>query len=263
MNKNFSEETEFGLVNCLDFFKENGRSIFIFTLSGLLLGFLYFVITPPRYDAFAQIKMARFGNSNTDIENPAFLAARLSLPSTYSDEVWTTCEISAEDRTKEGLRKIVKIMPMKNVSSVVEIDLRVTAEKAKQCAAAVFELVKRHQEGLALPFVEKIQGDLARAKEELDRARSTIDKLEKSNVLSIGYLAQRDEIKYLNDRVHMLTDELKFYEINKTALATPIYAPTSPVYPKIAMNLSLGLCVGLLLGLFFSLIRRHLSLPQH
>ena len=263
MNKKFSEEAEFGLVNYIDFFKENWRSIFIFTLFGLLLGLLYFVITPPRYDAFVQIKMARFGNSNIDIENPALLTARLSLPSTYSDEVWKTCEISTEDRTKEGLRKIVKITPMKNTSSVVEIDLRlVTAEKAKQCAAAVFELIQRHQEALALPFVEKIQGDLARAKEELDRARSTIDKLEKSNVLSIGYLVQRDEIKYLNDRVHMLTDQLKFYDINKTALAAPIYAPISPVYPKIAMNLLLGSCVGLLLGLFFSLIRRHLSLSQ-
>lgn len=239
------------------------RNIFIFTLLGLFVGFLYFVITPARYDAFAQIKMARFGNSNIDIESPGLLTARLSLPSTYSDEVWKTCEIATEERTKEGLRKIVKITPMKSASSVVEIDLRrATPEKAKQCAAAVFELIKRHQEALALPFVEKIQGDLARAKEELDRARLTIDKLEKSNVLSIGYLAQRDEMKYLNDRVHILTDELKFYDINKTALATPIYAPTSPAYPKIAMNLFLGSCVGLLLGLFFSLIRRYLSLSR-
>lgn len=259
MNKNFSEEAEFGLVNCLNFFKENGRSIFIFTLFGLLLGFLYFAITPPRYDAFAQIKMAQFGNSRVDVESPALLAARLSLPSSYSDEVFAVCDVKAEDRTREGLRKIITVVPMRNTSSVVEIDLRrTTAEKAKQCAAAVFELIKRQQEVVTLPFIEKIQEELARTKEQLDSARSVIDKLEKSNVLSIGYLAQRDEIKQLNDRVHALSDELKFYEINKTALTTPIYAPTVPVYPKKVMNLSLGLFTGLLLGIFCALVRRPL-----
>lgn len=259
MNKNFSEEAEFGLVDCLDFFKKNGRIIFLFSLLGLFAGFLCFVMTPPRYDAYAQIKMARFGGSSVDVESPALLAARFSLPSTYSDEVFATCEINVADRTKEKLPKIVTAKPMRNTSSVVEVDfLRPTAEKAKQCAVAVFELIRRQQEAMALPFVEKIRTDLARTQERLDSAKSVINKLEKSNVLSIGYLVQRDEVKYLNDLVNLLNDELKLYDINKTMLAAPIYAPTVAAYPKKGIHLSLGLCVGLLLGILYALARQTL-----
>ena len=260
------QNQEISLLDILEFLKSAWKTIAAFAVLGLVGAITYLVVTPPMYEATAQIRMAQISQINpanpfgAALEEPASLIARMQFPTNYSAQVVSSCNYQDKLQPQLALSKDAKFTIPKGVANTVELKvLALSPQLAANCAQALFVQVAQLQEEFAKPFVEEAKLKLATDNERIEAARKLIIKADKSgSAMSAAYLSARDELTYfLTDREKML-DLMSSVKNRGTRLASPIYISERPASPKKAISLAAGLFGGLFLGLMIALGRQGL-----
>ena len=260
-------DSEISFVDILCFLKSAWKTIAAFAVLGLIGAITYLVVTPPMYEASAQIRMAQISQVNpanpfgTNVEDPISLIARMQFPTNYSEQVIRSCGYQDRPQAALALSKAVKLAIPKGVANTVELKILAPSQQfAASCAQAIFTQINRMQEEFSQVFVEEAKLKLAADNERIEAARKLIARADQSgSAMSAAYLSARDELSYfLTDREKML-DLINSVKSRGTRLDAPIYASDKPVSPKKAISLAAGLLGGLFLGMLIALGRKVLG----
>ncbi|QWD46243.1 hypothetical protein G6659_01640 [Polynucleobacter paneuropaeus] len=263
-----SEQEEISLLDILRFLKSAYKVILVFGALGITLSIAYLAITPKQYEATAQIAMAQIGTANTNInplgtniEEPALLVSRMSLPTSYTPQTIAACGLDDSSNAGAILSKSIKLVPAKGVANVVELKtFGPSQEVAVSCANAIFELIKATQFLILMPYIDEAKMKLVDDAGRLAKAKDLVAKADKSgSVMSAAYLSTRDEIRYLLDEVTALKNVVTSNQNRATHLIAPIYASDLPISPKKSIALAGGLFGGLFLGLLIALTRQMIA----
>jgi capsular polysaccharide biosynthesis protein len=267
-------EDEISLKDIIDFLVESWKAILATGVLGVLAGGTYIAVTPNKYEATAQIEMAKINsnsnsNSNSNnnnnnnnplglnIEDPNLLIARMKLPSSYDQASIVACGYEGKKQAAERLAKMIKVSLSKGTQMVEIKATGLSQEQATQCAQSVFNNIKQSQKMIAEPIIEEAKTKLARYATRLQEAQTFISKADKSgSSMSAAYLSTRDEMKHITDEMTRLNDLISSASNRHTKLVSPIYAPENKVSPKRTIVLCAGLFAGLVLGLLLILGKR-------
>ena len=273
MNQNLSnfnqresshEQQEISLIDILSFFNGHYKTIVIFTIAGVALSALYLVATPKRYEATAQIAMAQITSNlglqpqGINIEDPALLVTRFSLPTSFTPEVVNSCGVDSGTNRTVAPIKFIKLTVPKGVNNVVELNVfGASWQEANSCANAIFELIKTTQAEIAAPYIAAAQTKLDDDIERLSKAKELIAKADKlGSAMGATYLSTRDEIRFLLDEITVLKNIVASSKNGATRLISPIHASDIPVAPKERVALAAGLFGGLSFALLLVWFRR-------
>jgi len=261
------DESEISLLEIVDFIKNSWKIIILGSFLGLVCAISYLMLTPPMYEATAQIRMAQISQANpanpfgASIEDPASLISRMQLPTNYSPEVIGACDYQDQPQGALALSKAAKFSIPKSVANTVELKiLAPSSQLAASCAQGIFVQIAQMQERLSKTFIEEAKIKLESDNEHIESARKLITKADQSgSAMSVAYLSARDELTYfLTDREKMI-DLINSVKSRGTRLDSPIYASERPVSPKKTISLVAGLAAGFFLGLLFALGRKFLQ----
>ena len=261
-------DQEISLIDFMRFLKSVRTTIAIAGLAGIVLSITYLAITPKQYEATAQIVMAQIGSANNNInplginvEEPALLVSRMSLPTSFTSQTITACGLGDSSDAGAALTKGIKLALAKGVANVVELKTFGPSQEAVLiCANAIFDLIKTTQSQILMPYIEEAKIKLADDEVRLAKARDLVARADKSGaVMSAAYLSTRDEIRYLLDEITALKNVVTNNQNRMTHLVAPIYASDSPITPKKRMTLAVGLFGGLFLGLLIALARQAIA----
>jgi len=262
-------DTRISLLDVLCFLKGSYKTIAITGVVGVVFSLIYLAITPKQYEATAQIVLAQIGIPNTkypstnlsplgiNIEEPALVISRLSLPSSFLGGANSECGFDDRPDSINTMIKTLKFGVIKGVTNVIEIRaLGASPEAAKVCANAIFELIKTTQTKILSPYIEEAKILLAYDEVSLQKAKALLSNADKvGSQISGVYLATRDEIHYLLDEIAYLKSVVASSPNRLTHLIAPIYASDTPISPKKWMAFLVGVFGGLLLGFVVALAR--------
>ena len=266
------DQSEISIIDILRFLKGEYKIIAAAGVTGIILSLAYLVITPNQYQATAQIAMAQLGSDSNNlssvvnIEEPTLLVARMALPTSFTQESIVACGFEGKPEAGATLAKAIKLTPLKGVINVIEIRTFGNSPRlAKDCANAVFEVVKNSQYQIAIPFNEMSKQKLIEEKTRLQVTQEFL-RSNKSAQIDLVYLSSRDELIHLFNKISSLNDALANNQNRVTRLITPIYANNAPISPKkhiaLAAGLIGGLCLGLMIALGKRMIAKHKSAAQ-
>jgi capsular polysaccharide biosynthesis protein len=268
INPNFNSniEDEISLKDIIDFLVESWTAILATGVLGVLATVTYVIVTPNKYEATAQIEMARVSNNNnnnnsnplgSNIEDPNLLIARMKSPSSYDKEAIAACGYQLKKVPAQDLAKMAKFSLIKG-TQMVEVKVQgLSSEQATQCAESIFRIVKDSQKAITEPIIDEAKAKIQKYSQRLQEAQSFIGKADKSgSSMSAAYLSTRDEVSYLTDEMIRLNDLISSANLLQTKLVSPIYSPENKVSPKYPIVLIAGLFAGLFLGLLLMLGKR-------
>lgn len=256
---------EISVEDVINFFLESWKVILVTGLIGILGAAGFIAVMPSQYEATARIQMMQIGSvSNTtnplgvNLEDPNLIIARLKLPSSYEFNQVKACGIDQENYPNELLVGLVKLEPVKGVSSIVELKIRMQSkDHAINCAQAVFYKIRDSQNAIMKPHIEEAKVLLKKYQIRLLEAQSIIGRADKAgDAFSAVYLINRDEMKFLTDESIRLNAFISSSETRQAKLVAPIYASDIPVFPKKKISLLMGLLAGLFLGVFIVMVRK-------
>ena len=183
----------------------------------------------------------------------------MKLPTVFSEKEVQACKLEKSIVSTEQLaNSIVKLTAIKGVTSLVELKVRgESKEGVIACAQSIFENIKDSQYDIMKPYIEEAKTLLLKYQVRLNDVQSVIARADKTGqALSIAYLFDRDELKFLLDEVTRLNAIIVAGDVRNTKLVLPIYASDKPVFPEKASSLVFGLLAGLFLGLLYVLARK-------
>lgn len=258
---------EISLLEILRFLKGAWKTIAMTSILGLMASSLYLLITPAQYEARVTITMARAPALNNtlgaNVEEPAALMARMSLPGTLNNELIGSCGLDGGADAARLSAKSIKISVPKGLPSALELKVfRPTPELAKACASGIVQLIAISQEKMLRSLIE-LSGVTNNARltiieERMAQDKALLAKVEQlSGPLTPTYFALILDIRTLEDeRVKVMAA----INLNKTAYdslaQSSIEVSDYPVYPKKVASFLAGLFGGIFLGIFIALSRQ-------
>lgn len=259
-----NQEDEISLIDVLSFIKGGWKPIAISGIAGIALSIAYLTVTPPQFQASAQIALAQIEGSNgaifqgVNIEEPALLIARLSSPGSFPSELMVHCGLEGQENAGLSLRNAINLTALKGVSHVVELKtFGQTPQIAQECAVAVFEFIKMSQSKIAAPYVEEAKVKIADQEERLQRVKDLATKVDKSgHAMNVSSQVSHDEIRHLLNEIAELKRIVSSIQSRGTHLISPVYAAGVPIAPIKRTVLAIGLFAGICLGLLIALARQ-------
>jgi len=260
---NILSQDEISLIDMLSFLKGAYKTILVFGALGFSTAIAYLAITPLQYEATVQIAVANYSASvnnpaGSNIEDPALLIARISSPTSFSPETIAACGFQDQENGVSALSKSIKLTIPKGVNNVVELKTYGgTAQVARECAAAIFNLIKTTQAQIMAPYIEEAKVKLVDDEDRLQKAKELVARSDKSGAaMSASYLSTRDEIRYLLDEITALKNIVASNQSRATRMVAPIFANGIPIAPKKYMVLAGGLLGGIFLGFLVALAQQ-------
>jgi hypothetical protein len=235
---------------------------------GGLLGLGYGLIAPAKYQATANIQVAKV--AGTDVEVPAMLIEKLKMPMYYSEKTYTACNVMDKLEPGEEIAKRLKPALAKSAPIITISYREESREDAQKCLESVLDDVSSNQSLLAKPIFESKTNQLLNLKLKLESAEKIVKILPKNNagfdfsdskfsastLLLATTLSKESEIKDLRTEINDLERALLEPQTKGAFLTTPIYAPKQKVSPKRTMILVGGLAAGLFIGLLLMMVKR-------
>ncbi len=260
---NQSLEDEITLKDIIDFLMKSWKVI---ALSGIVGGFWatgYAFSTTPKYQVTASFQVAKVAGS--DVENPILLFEKLKMPTYYSTESYSACDVSDTIDPGEAIVKKLKPIISKNLSIINISLIAESSENAQKCLVSVLNEVRNNQNLLAKPILERKKNQLMNLKQKLDAAERVFKNLPNKNssfelsdsnfsasaFLLAASLNKENEIADLHTQINDLENALLDPQTRETLLVVPIYAPKQKVSPNHVRILMGGVIAGLFLGLIF------------
>ena len=262
------QEDEISIFDIVDFFITHAKTILMTGILGLITAGFYLWVTPPQYEATAQIQMAQWssnknlGVASGNVEEAGTLITRLTLPTTYSSQNIQACKME-DVKIDQGaaLSKQLKYSVVKTSPNVVEIKVQQKSkDDALTCLQSIFGSIKESQNKIFEPLQLQAAQLIAEKNKKLALAKDLVFRGDQSGpALSAVYLSTRDEITILKDDIESLTNFVNSKDARPTRLISPIYAAEKPVSPKKSISLIAGLIGGLFLGIFYVLLRKGMT----
>jgi uncharacterized protein involved in exopolysaccharide biosynthesis len=265
---NTISEDEISLKDIIDFLAESWKVIVLGGVAGGLLGLGYGLIAPAKYQATANIQVAKV--AGTDVEAPALLVEKLKMPMYYSQKTHVACNVMDKLEPGEVIAKTLK-PTLAKTAPIITISYREESrEDAQKCLESVLDDVRSNQSLLAKPIFESKANQLLNLKLKLESAEKIVKILPKNNadfdfsdskfsastLLLATTLSKENEIKDLRTAINDLEIALIEPQTKEAFLTTPIYAPQQKVSPKRTMILIGGLVAGLFIGLLLMMGKR-------
>lgn len=260
-------ENETALLTFARFFLRCWKIFLLFGLLGFVVAAACLRYIPNRYQSVAYIQMAQVqsvSNNNSiknlnplsfNIEEPAQLISRLSLPSAYSVELGNQCIDSNGIISYSSLSKVIKLTLQKNSPNIVELTyFGQSPEASEVCAYKIFEYIQGSQERLIEPYISQVRKKLGEDRLRLGLLERLMARADKSGDLVATYLSARDEKRFLMDEISILEYVLENTLARKTQLIAPIYVDPQAVSPK-KILLLFGLLGGGFFGLLFVMLK--------
>ena len=261
-------EDEISLKDIIDFLAESWKTIVLVGVVGGLLGLGYGLIAPAKYQATANIQVAKV--AGVDVEAPAVLVEKLKMPMYYSEKTYTACNVMDKLEPGEEIAKILKPVLAKTAPIITISYREESREDAQKCLESVLDDVSSNQSLLAKPIFESKTNQLLNLKLKLESAENIVKILPKNNagfdfsdskfsastLLLATTLSKESEIKDLRAEINDLERALLEPQTKGAFLTTPIYAPKQKVSPKRTMILVGGLAAGLFIGLLLMMVKR-------
>lgn len=209
---------------------------------------------PPTFEAQTIIAMAKvpIGNASAtrfflDVETPALLAERMSLPTTFSPTAAQTCGLASPLELMARLR----IISRNDTTSTLRLAIRhSTPDLAERCVNAVVDMIREQQAALAKPVVAHLEKTLRGMNYATETGPSTSSKR--------GVEVSDTGLAVLQLRLALGVDM-------GTRMIAPIHAPAEPVSVPRRQGLSswgaAGVFVGLVLALLWTLVVRFRRFP--
>lgn len=249
------------------------KTILIFVVLGFMSSVTYLLVTPKKYEAIAQIKMAQINRINNhfsgftssatanndgnplgvNIEESSLLLARMRIPSSYSAMDFKACGLDYLKYPAEILANLAKFSPVKGVTSIIELRVQMESrDQALSCAQSLFENIRNSQNQIIKPHIDEAKSLLIKYQTRLEDAKMVNAREDKSgSTLSTSYLVNRDELKFLMEESIRLDTFIAAGDARQAKLVSPIYASDIPVSPSKKIVLMGGLFLGLILGFVF------------
>jgi hypothetical protein len=261
-NASFLEDADqISLVDILIFLKGAWKTIAISGVLGFLISIAYLLIAPNQYEALANISIMRVAPVGANIEEPAALIARMSLPTGVDDSVMIACGLQDAPNLQAQLTKAIKLSIPKGVANVVELKVtRPSQELANACAMSVIEFIKKSQTLLNSLNLEVSKVRLAKVDERIAEDKVLLSKIDPTRgPASASYFGILQEIRNLEDERDKILKTLDPKDMQVTNLQFPINLANKPVYPKKALSLIAGLLGGLFFGFFIALSKQMIA----
>jgi uncharacterized protein involved in exopolysaccharide biosynthesis len=252
-------ELEITLGDIIDFLSESWKAIALSGVVGGLLATGYAFVTPPQYQATANIQVGMVAGS--DVEAPSTLVEKLKMPMYYSIESYSSCSVMDKIEPGAVIAKNLKPTLSKNTPIISFSYVKDSHEEAQKCLESILNDIRNNQNLLAKPIFEGKKNKLANLRQKLDAAERFIkifpnsnfdfsdSKFSVSTLLLATTLGKENEIRDLRAEINDLEATLSQPHTREAFLVTPIYAPKKNVAPKIAPILMIGVATGLFLGL--------------
>lgn len=245
---------EFGLHDIGNFFAENWKVLVGMTAIGAFAAGGFLVLASREYQASMLIEGAEVGGSKI-VEPIGNLIERLKFPTTFTPETLRSCALSGEPSGTESLADMVRATVVNNSTSLFTISVRRNSpEVARQCAASLFELIRKNQQELVKRQEAITRAELEKLRIRLRDNQDFIRRMDKVGLYRAVYFAKRDESIYLLERVNQFERSLALN--TPTHLAAPIHVSLKPVYPKPVSIMSIGVLTGLFIGLVLAAGRK-------
>ena len=259
---------ELGLKDIIGFLKRNGRRVLLCGLAALVLAGVYAAISPNKFEARWQLRLAHFvassnsgningGSGSSDsrnvlIEDPAALIQRLRLPTAYSAEVQGACGMTGE--FDEYLDHALEISAVKNVAGLVEMKVRAAStSQAMRCAEALVTMISVQQHDMIEEQMSGYRAQVLKYRQTLAQLRQRSSR--KSDVFGPDAVSNYESAAQLRIRIDDLEGEIFQSQSHPAQLAAPIYVQSKPISPKVTPLLALAGVLGLVLGVLYELGR--------
>lgn len=166
-------EDEISIFDIIKLLKDKWRSLVFITLVCSMIGLLWALLAPKKYEATAHIQMAMVGVSGKDesktfpVEDPKIFIEKLKLPSFYTEKNYVDCDVTGSANPGADLVKYLKPSLNKN-APIISISYRSdSVEKAHKCVESVIDNIRISQQKLAQPLIDIKASELATLKDKL------------------------------------------------------------------------------------------------
>jgi uncharacterized protein involved in exopolysaccharide biosynthesis len=261
-------EDEISLKDIIDFLAESWKTIVLVGVVGGLLGLGYGLIAPAKYQAIANIQVAKV--AGVDVEAPAVLIEKLKMPMYYSQNTYVACNVMDKLESGEVIAKTLKPTLAKSAPIITISYREESREDAQKCLESVLDDVRSNQSLLAKPIFESKTNQLLNLKLKLESAEKIVKILPKNNsgfdfsdskfsastLLLATTLSKENEIKDLRAAINDLEIAMLEPQTKEAFLSAPIFSPKQKVSPKRTMILIGGLVAGLFIGLLLMIGKR-------
>ena len=212
--------------------------------AGVLGAWLHVRDEPATFEAQTIIAMAKVPAGNVsatndflDVETPALLAERMSIPTTFLPSAVQACGF----RSPVELMARLSIVSRNDETSAIRLAIRHSSpELAERCANAVVEMIREQQAALAKPVIERLEQSLQGIPGSA--AEALPSKFSKNDSEGLGTMLA---VRQLMLAVRADTG---------TRMLAPIYAPAEPMRSSKRRVLSSWGAAGVLLGLVIALL---------
>jgi hypothetical protein len=249
---------EISLIDILIFLKGAWKTIAITSILGFFISVAYLLIATNQYEALTNISMMRVSPAGANIEEPAALIARMSLPTSVDDSVMIACGLQDSPNMQAQFTKAIKLIIPKGVANVVELKVtRPSPELANACVMSVIKFITNSQTLLNSPNLEASKVRLTKIDERLVEDKALLGKIDPTRgPVSPSYFAILQEIRSLEDERDKTLKILDAKDMQVANLHFPIDLANKPVYPKKTLSLIAGLLGGIFFGFLIALSRK-------
>ncbi|MGC2048917.1 MAG: Wzz/FepE/Etk N-terminal domain-containing protein [Gallionella sp.] len=254
-------ENEISIKDIAKIIKCNFKLIVGSAIAALLISAAYIILAPKQYEARWQMQMAQFStnitsnrnnstNSNNNSEEPAALVERLRSPTAYTADVQQNCGMPANGEFGDYLDKRLEIQTTRNMTAAVGMKYRgVSSVQVKQCAESIVSMIITQQRSMIEEQLAGRLDQLVKYQQTLAEEQRQLEKMNKSELGSMDFMARLDRLRWLRSRIDELQEESLLSRMHPAKLISPIYMPSKPISPKVGLVLASGLLIGLMLGI--------------
>jgi len=266
-----NQAEEISIEDIAKFIKEEYKKILLGCICASLFGFFYLFITPPKYQATANIQVAKVANA--DVESPNLLVEKIKMPTYFSENTFTECKVFNLLEPGSTLAKGLKPTLAKN-APIVSISFKAnSSEDAKKCLEAILSDVRTNQNEIASPILQTKKNQLSNLKQKLEAAENILKvlpskrpnfdfsdpKFSASTLLLATTLNKENEVKDLRTQISDLEIALSEPQTKEAFLTTPIYSPNVQIEPKKSVVLLVSFLIGGFLMTIFLIIKKSLK----
>ena len=262
-------------------------------LSGMLAGFVIFMLLPSKFEATVVISPARVGSlitapsgavlvQGSEPESAALLIERLKQPSFFSVTIREKCQVKdvpgyQADMAKDLNANMVKL-PNPTIQSLSLVKLSWSAsspEIASSCLTAIVSAVKESQSLIAAPVIAKLTAQKKITQEQLDIYLTELAQFEGKSKNKDGAANNFNQIVIADKAAQNLRESLtvirKQLAEEEAQLSEPytqsvkqlesIYAAPEPIVTA-KLAIIIGFLAGIFIGSFALLLKLSLSRYQ-
>lgn len=232
----------------------------LFGFLGIVSAFLYIWFTPPQYQAFGNIQLARISEGknfhNVDLlESRSLVIARIKHPSFYLNDSVSLCGGVDEIFTTHGKSmKNIQIAEGKD-PTLIELTVRgPSADGAYNCLNDIFVALKSSQKKYLSTYIVNARLKLKSNNENLRSGLFFLDDpifSKDESMANYSKLAALEKIRYTVEENMRISTTIKGAEMLTTNLVNPIFVSSKTYNKNYGIILISGLLIGLSIGLLF------------